>query len=291
MEDTGPESTSSARENSQQVKEQVLRRLSLIVEYDGTNYNGFQLQRGQSTIQGELEKALAKFTGEHIRIRGASRTDSGAHAKGQVVDFLSASAHPVDQFPKALNYYLPKDIVVQAAQQVSLEFNSRRDATSRVYRYNILNRPWPSPLRRYTHFTFRGELQVARMESAAQGLVGIHDFRALAAGHPPDRSAVRQVYRWDVWREGDTIIIECEGNGFLRHQIRKANALLIEAGKGSPESIVSDVLLGKLETAIPAGVLPAHGLCLMKVKYPCGDIQAGGPSRPPITREKAEREP
>lgn len=275
--------------SSEQVKEQVFRRLSLIVEYDGTNYKGFQLQRGQPTIQGELETGLAKFTGEHIRVRGASRTDSGAHAKGQVVDFLSASVHPLEQFTRALNYYLPRDIVVQAVRRVSLEFNSRRDATSRVYRYNILNRPWPSPLRRHTHFTFGGELQVTSMESAARSLVGIHDFRALAAGHPPEKSAVRQVYRWDVWREGDTIIIECEANGFLRHQIRRVNALLIETGRGRPESIVSDVLSGKLDPVTLAPVLPAHGLCLMKVIYPFVDIQAAGPRHLIISTENAEK--
>jgi len=275
--------------SSERVKEQVFRRLSLIVEYDGTNYKGFQLQRGQPTIQGELETGLAKFTGEHIRVRGASRTDSGAHAEGQVVDFLSASVHPVEQFSKALNYYLPKDIVVQAALQVSLEFNSRRDATSRVYRYNILNRLWPSPLRRHTHFAFSGELQVASMESAARRLVGIHDFRALAAGHPPEKSAVREVYRWDVWREGDTIIIECEANGFLRHQIRRVNALLIETGRGRPESTIIDVISGRLDPVSPAPVLPAHGLCLMKVIYPFEDIQAVGPSHLIIPRENRER--
>ena len=230
---------------------------------------GFQLQSGQPTVQGEIEKSLERFTGESIRIRGASRTDSGAHARGQVVDFLTRSAHPVDRFPKAMNYYLPEEIKVLAAQEVPLGFHARRAATSRIYRYQILNRTWGSPLRRQTHFWVREELQVARMSAAARGLVGTHDFRVLAASHPPDKSAVRNVYRWDVWKQEDTVIIECQGNGFLRHQIRKANALLVQVGKGRyPESIVSDVLNGRVLWNDICAPVPAHGLCLMEVKYP-----------------------
>ena len=250
-----------------------IRRLALVVEYDGTNYKGFQLQSGHPTIQGEIESGLARFTGERIRIRGASRTDSGAHARGQVVDFLTASIHSVESFPKALNYYLPQDIKVQSASQVSLDFNSRRSATSRTYRYSILVAPWPSPLRRTTHHWVRQELVAPKMAQAARGLVGVHDFRALAAGHPLDKSAVRIVHRWDVWQEEDTVIIECEANGFLRHQIRKANSILVQVGLGNypeshcPESVVSECLKGERTNGVRAPILPAHGLCLMRVNY------------------------
>ena len=250
-----------------------IRRLALVVEYDGTNYKGYQLQSGQPTIQGEIELALTKFTGETIRVRGASRTDSGAHAKCQVVDFLTGSGHPLESFPKALNYYLPQDIKVQSASQVSLEFNARRSATSRTYRYNVLVAPWPSPLRRTTHYWLRQELLVAEMNRAAQSFVGVHDFRALAAGHPIDKSAVRIVSRWDVWQEADTVIIECEANGFLRHQIRKANSILVQVGLGnypeslSPESVVSECLKEGPTNWMKAPILPSHGLCLTQVKY------------------------
>ena len=135
-----------------------LRRVALLVEYEGTNYAGFQLQDQPSTVQGELEKALERFTGQPTRIRGASRTDSGAHAKGQVVDFITKTKHPVDRFPAALNYYLPKDINVLEANWVDAEFNSRRWALSRTYQYNIINRNTPSPLRRLTHLWVKGHL-------------------------------------------------------------------------------------------------------------------------------------
>lgn len=244
------------------------RRLALVVEYDGSRYPGFQLQSGQPTIQGEIEEALSKFTGENIRIRAASRTDSGAHAQGQVVDFLTRARYPVGNFPRALNYYLPPDIKIQAAYQVAPEFHSRRDASSRTYRYYILNRLCPSPLHRYTHCWIRETLNVEKMAAAAQGLVGSHDFRPLAVGHPEDKSAVRSVRRWEVWREGEQIIIECEANAFLRHQIRRANAILVEIGKGRwPEQMVTNTLQGRLPPGAVVPSLPARGLCLMKVTY------------------------
>jgi tRNA pseudouridine38-40 synthase len=239
------------------------------VEYDGTRYQGFQLQSSQPTIQGEIEQALNRFTGEDIRIRAASRTDAGAHAQGQVVDFLTRARYPVGSFPRALNYYLPADIKIQAAYQVTPEFHSRRYASSRTYRYQILNRRWPSPLYRHTHCWIKESLSVEKMAAAAQGLVGSHDFRPLAAGHPEDKSAVRSVSRWEVWREGDRVIIESEANGFLRHQIRRANAILVEIGKGRwPEKIIEAALQGRLPGGVATPSLPARGLCLMKVTYP-----------------------
>lgn len=276
---------SGSWESPREVDNQKIRRLALVVEYDGTNYKGFQLQSSHPTIQGEIESALTKFTGERIRARGASRTDSGAHARGQVVDFLTDSGHPVESFPKALNYYLPQDIKVQSAIQVSLDFNSRRSATSRIYRYNILVAPWPSPLRRTTHYWVRQELLVAAMDQAAQRLVGVHDFRALVPGHPMDKSAVRIVHRWDVWREADTVIIECEANGFLRHQIRKANSILVQVGLGNyPESVVSECFKEEPANGVKAPILPAHGLCLMQVKFHTS-INKGGSGDSDVTEE------
>ncbi len=265
--------TGSLCEPAQTASTLNYRRLCLVVEYDGTNYHGFQLQSSDPTIQGELETGLAKLTGEQIRVRGASRTDSGTHAQGQVVDFLTSSGHLAETFPKALNYYLPPDIKVQSASHVSADFNSRRSATSRIYRYRILVAPWPSPLRRMTHHWVRQELTVSKMSEAAQGFVGVHDFRALAAGHPLEKSAVRIVYRWDVWQEEDTVIVECEANGFLRHQIRKATSILVQMGLGHypeslcPESVVRQYLKGEPVNGVQAPVLPARGLCLMRVNY------------------------
>jgi tRNA pseudouridine38-40 synthase len=250
-------------------EEGVERRVALIIEYEGTHYTGFQLQANSPTIQGEMECALTRFTGERIRIRAASRTDSGAHAQGQVVDFLTRSHHPPERFTRALNFFLPNDIKVQASYEMVGEFHSRRDAASRTYRYHVLNRPSPSPIRKNTHFWVRESLDVQKMDAASKDLVGIHDFRPFGIGHPKDRSAVRQVYHWDVSRIDDTILIDCQANGFLRHQIRRANGLLVEIGKGR-------VPVGAIREALESGStrrtewrsLPARGLCLIKVTYP-----------------------
>ena len=230
---------------------------------------GFQLQRDQPTIQGEIEKSLTKFTGEKIRIRGASRTDSGAHAKGQVVDFLTRSGNRVELYPPGLNFYLQQDIRVQAAYRMTPEFHSRKGAHSRTYQYHILNRQWPSPLGRHSSYWVRAPLDMDRMAEAAKHLVGRHDFRNLAPGFDPDRSAVRTVYRWEVRRQDDNVVIECEANGFLRHLIRRANALLIEIGKGKwPVDLVDRVLDDQGSAKIEWTSAPACGLWLTKVSYP-----------------------
>ena len=230
---------------------------------------GFQLQREQPTIQGEIEKSLKKFTGDNIRIRGASRTDSGAHAKGQVVDFSTRSLNKVELYPPGLNFYLQQDIRVQAAYRMTPGFHSRKGAHSRTYEYHILNRQWPSPLGRHSSFWIRAPLDVNKMAEAAEHLVGKHDFRALAPGFDPARSAVRTVYRWEVRRQDDNVVIECEANGFLRHMIRRANALLIEVGKGKwPVDQVHHVLNDQGTEKIEWTSAPACGLCLMKVSYP-----------------------
>lgn len=245
--------------------------MALAVEYDGGNYAGFQRQVQQPTIQGALEAALNRLTGEGIRLRAASRTDAGAHALGQVVDFLTASCHSAETFCRALNYHLPPDIRVQQAWEMTPDFHSRRDAGSRIYRYQILNRAQPPALRRREWAWIREPLTLDRMNRAAQDLVGVHDFRPLAFGHPPEKSAVRQVYRWSVEGNGAEVVILCEGNGFLRQQIRRANGVLAEIGKGRwPEDTLRRILAGEAapETAGKRPLLPAWGLALVQVTYP-----------------------
>ena len=217
-----------------------------------------------------MEGALKRFTGESIRIRGASRTDSGAHAQGQVVDFLTSSRHPAEKFPAALNFFLADDIRVLWAVRVAEEFHSRRSAFSRVYQYRILARKEPSALLRHTHLWERADLDTGRMAEAAGALTGTHDFRVISPSHPQDRSAVRTVSRWEVRQDADTIVIECEANGFLKQQIRKANGILLEIGKGKRQVEFVEQALDGTEDISNIPALPARGLCLMEVKYPDG---------------------
>ena len=169
---------------SERTADHAVRRIALVVAYEGTDYAGFQLQGNAPTIQGELEAAMSRLIGTPTRIRGASRTDSGAHACGQVVDFSTDSKHAPSVFRAALNHYLPDAVRVLAASEVPTEFHSRRSAARRDYRYSILNRAIASPLLRRTHYLEPTPLDVTAMQRAATSLLGIRDFRQIATGHP-----------------------------------------------------------------------------------------------------------
>ena len=247
------------------------RRIALVVAYDGTDYAGFQSQVGVPTIQDELETAIARLTGTPSRVRGASRTDAGAHACGQVVDFTTDSALDSSVFVPAMNYHLPEAIRVTSAFDVPPEFHSRYDAAHREYRYSILNRGVASPLLRRTHHLETAPLELADIEKAATSLLGIRDFRRVSASYPADHSTVRKVLRWEANRHPsipDVITIECTANGFLRHQIRRANAVLIEIGKGKlPIHAMAETLAGRTPSQHRIRTLPAKGLCLKSVHY------------------------
>lgn len=244
------------------------RRIALVLEYDGTAYKGFQWQANGPSIQGEVERAIRSLTGESLRIRGASRTDVGAHAKGQVVDFLTRARFTTKTFLKALNWHLPPDIRVTSVRDTCPEFNSRKDAVSREYRYTIFNAQWPPAiLRAFSHWV-PVPLDVAEMRAAAEYLPGVHDFSVIVASLPPGRSGVRRVDRWDVWREGDLVLVECEANGFLPHQIRRTNGLLVEVGLGRmSRERVKAIVEGTVTYLQNCPSIPAKGLCLMRVNY------------------------
>ena len=244
------------------------RRLALVLEYDGTRYSGFQWQTADPTIQAEVERAICRLTGEPARIRGASRTDAGAHAKGQIVDFLTQASYTPETFTNSLNWYLPLDIRVRGACDTSLDFHSRKDALSRVYRYSLLSSRRPSALLRDFSHWVSGPLDVSRMREAARYLPGTHDFSPLTVSLGPGKSAVRHVRRWDVWREGELVIIEAEANGFLPRQIRRTNGVLVQIGLGRlPIEVLRAIMDGTLKEVTRCPSLPAKGLCLMGVSY------------------------
>ena len=257
---------------SQRTGDAAQRRIALVVAYDGTDYAGFQLQADAPTIQGELEKAFTRLTGEHARMRGASRTDSGAHAERHVVDLSTDCTHGTDVVAAAMNHYLPDAIRVITASDVPSRFHARRSATRREYRYSIVNRRVSSPLLRHTHHEEPVRLDIEAMRNATRSLLGTRDFRQIARAHPDEQSAVRRVLRWDVERltdNPDVIVIDCAANGFLRHQIRRTNAVLVEIGKGRlPIHATADALAGRTQKLHQIATLPAKGLCLRAVHYP-----------------------
>lgn len=238
-----------------------------VVEYDGTEYHGFQIQANAPTIQEALEEALAGVTQAHVHIRFSGRTDAGVHATGQVVDFWTTWRRSVDELQRAWNATLPADIAIRELAPAAQDFHARYSACSRIYRYNVWNHPVRSPLHRRTHFHVIQPLDVERMAEAAQVLVGEHDFRTFGAPMQSDGPTVRVVKRIDVWREGDEVFVEIEANAFLRRMVRRIVAALVDVGRS--RLTVADVA-DALAAADPArlqGAAPAHGLCLIKVQY------------------------
>ncbi|MDD5082078.1 MAG: tRNA pseudouridine(38-40) synthase TruA, partial [Dehalococcoidales bacterium] len=205
-------------------------RMVLIIEYVGTRYYGFQLQASLPTVQSEIEKALHKLTGESSRVMAASRTDTGVHARGQVVSFRTESPLPVERFVAGVNYYLPADIAVKAAYKVPVAFNVRREAISREYSYHILSSDTRSPLRVAFSYRVRGQLNIEAMNRACLALVGEHDFISFASALEKGKSTVRRVYQAKVEKHKDLVVFSIVANSFLPHQVRNTVGALIRVG-------------------------------------------------------------
>lgn len=244
-------------------------KIVLIMEYDGTRYYGFQLQLSQPTIQGETETAILKLTGEKRRVIAASRTDTGVHAKGQVVSFLTESPLPAETFVKGLNYYLPKDIAVKEAHRVEKSFNVRRNAVSREYNYYILNSLTRSPIKQGFSYLVKGQLNIEAMNQACQALVGEHDFASFASSVEAKlKNTVRKVYEAGVKREGELVIFNIVANSFLPHQVRNTVGTLIRIGLGKMNLDEFYSIMNAKKFGLAGPMIPACGLCLMRINYP-----------------------
>ena len=243
-------------------------RLASIVEYEGTKYSGFQYQVNAHSIQEELEKAIYRLTGEALRVKAAGRTDAGVHALGQVIAFDTDATHSTETFVRGINFYLPAEISLKEAHRTAQDFDPRRDARSRRYRYSILNSATPSPLIRRTAYLFEHPLDIGKMQEAARLLVGRHDFRRFSGPLSNGRSStIREMYSASVSRSGEMVSFDVVGSSFLPHQVRRMAGSLVDVGRGrlSLEELRQMVEGGAGETV--AHSLPAHGLCLMEVKY------------------------
>jgi tRNA pseudouridine38-40 synthase len=244
-------------------------QILLIVEYDGTNYRGFQWQNGLPSIQKEVEKALRKLTGERRRVIAASRTDAGVHAKGQVVGFKTRAELPTANFVSGLNHYLPGDIAVKAAYKVNGDFRIRRGPVSRGYSYYILNSPTPSPMKQGWTYRVAAPLNAEAMNRAAQMLLGEHDFASFLSGDGSWlESTVRNVFNAEVAREGELVVFRMVANSFLPHQVRTTVGTLVRVGLGrmNLDEFRSIIEARRPGTAGPTA--PACGLCLERVNYP-----------------------
>ena len=244
------------------------RRFAHLLEYDGALYAGSQLQPNAQTIQGELEAAIEKTTGQPVRAAFAGRTDAGVHARGQVASFACESRLDIKTMRRALNAWLPEDIVVRQVAEVDEAFDARRDAVRRHYRYVIDNGPVRPVVDRHQVWHVGGSLDVVAMQQAAQSILGTHDFAAFASRFDnPDLSTVRNLSRFDVHRSGDSIVIDVEGNAFLQHQVRRMTGALVEVGRGKlGVEDYKGFLTGEPASAGP--VAPPQGLSLLSVIYP-----------------------
>ncbi len=242
-----------------------LRKLALLVEYVGTPYHGFQFQTGVPTVQGDIERALARLTGERIRIVGAGRTDAGVHAEGQVVSFGTDSGLSIEIVVRALNSYLRPDVAVKAATEVALDFNARRDAVSREYRYTLINSATPSPVRERYAYHVAAPLATDAMNEACQCLLGKHDFASFTG--PTGRRTVREVYKAEISRQNELVFFDMVANSFLPKQVRSTMGALIRVGLRKLTLGGFTEILEARKPGLAAPVVPAHGLCLMIVNY------------------------
>lgn len=237
------------------------------IEYDGTDFLGFQVQPDGRTIQGELQTALARLnSGVPVTVRGAGRTDTGVHATGQVIDFSLAWRHAEAVLLRALNAILPLDIAVRWLERAPAGFHPRFSATSRAYRYTIWNAPQRSPLVRRTSLHVAERLDEGAMVAALRFLLGEHDFASF--GQPTQgESTVRHLLHATVTREGDRLLVELEASGFLYRMVRRivGSVLLIGRGERPPEWLREVLLARDPRRAGPA--VAARGLCLTTVRY------------------------
>jgi len=244
-------------------------RIALVLEYDGANYYGFQLQLTLPTIQGEIEKALRQLTRERIRISASSRTDTGVHALGQVISFRTGSSLSPQTFMNGLNYYLPDDIAVRSACKVTDEFDPRRMAVSREYNYYIYNSAVRSPIRASYAYRVSGKLDVEAMNRAAQTLTGTHDFVSFGCDIGDEtKSTTRHIYKASVTKENDLIVINMVANAFLHHQVRSTVGTLIKVGLGRMGEQEMKNIIEARQMGLAGPTTPACGLCLMRVNYP-----------------------
>lgn len=243
------------------------KRVMMTVAYDGTNYCGFQVQQNGKTIEGELNRCLSELLHEDIKVIGASRTDSGVHALGNIVVFDTTARMPAEKFSYALNQRLPEDIRIQKACEVAADFHPRHCSSKKTYEYRIYNAEFPMPVKRlYAHFTYV-PLDEKRMQQAAEYLLGEHDFQSFCAAGAVVETTVRTIYEAKVYREGNEIVIRITGNGFLYNMVRIIAGTLIEAGRGNIEPERMKEILEKCDRSFAGPTAPACGLTLYKYEF------------------------
>lgn len=254
-----------------------MRNIKLIIEYEGTNYAGWQRQNprkgdltstsGHGTVQQTIEEVIERITREKVVLYGASRTDAGVHAMGQVAHFKTASEFPTTKLPSAVNAHLPYDIAVKSAEEVPDTFHAQYDAKSKAYRYTVLNDPLRCALFRNFCYHFPFSLDINRMREASQFLLGTHDFRSFQTHAYTKKSTVRTLSVIEIKKENGLIHFLLEADGFLYNMARAIMGTLLKVGRGkiTPEEFKH--ILDAKNRRLAGEKVPAKGLCLMEIKY------------------------
>ena len=244
------------------------KRIRLTVAYDGTNYHGWQVQPNGITIESELNRCLADLFKEPIEVIGASRTDSGVHAMGNVAVFDTTARMPADKIAYALNQRLPEDIRIQKSQEVPQDWHPRHVQSRKTYEYRIYRARFPMPLKRlYYLFTYH-QLNVNAMQEAVAYLEGEHDFKSFCQVGAQVQSTVRTIYSAEVLEQGDDLVIRICGNGFLYNMIRIIAGTLMEIGQGKRDPMDIIQILEARDRAAAGPTAPPQGLTLIKYEYP-----------------------
>lgn len=259
----------------------------LVLEYDGTEYHGWQVQPGMWTVQGVLQDALARIIGERVTVVGAGRTDAGVHALGQVASFRAEFMHPSDTLKRGLTSLLPPDIVVTAAEEAPEGFDAQRSACWKRYRYTLLTRPYPSALARRYAFFVPYVLRIDPMVEAAEVLIGTHDFSSFRAARSSTENPVRRVYAAAFHREGEYLHFEIVANGFLRHMIRILMGTLLDVGRGRISAQDMERILEAKDRTRASKTLSPHALLMVEVGYSPFDGQRNHRGAP-ATRETGD---
>lgn len=244
-----------------------MKNIRLTIEYDGKDFNGWQKQPNKLNIQGEIERAIEEITGEKVDLIASGRTDAGVHALAQMANFKTNSNLPVEKYPIALNTKLKKSIRIQKAEEVEEDFHSRYHCKQKTYRYVINNSEQGSSIYRNLEYFVPNKLNVEKMQEAVKYFEGEHDFKAFKASGTSSKSSVRIIYKAKIEKQGDRIIIELTGNGFLYNMVRIIAGTLVDVGLGKigPDEIPEIIENG--ERSRTGKTLPPQGLYLVKVEY------------------------
>jgi tRNA pseudouridine38-40 synthase len=243
------------------------KKYLLIIEYEGTSYHGWQMQKNAITVQEVLEKTLSRILNTPTTILSSGRTDAGVHSEGMPAHFVARTNMTLAELQLALNSLLPHDISIRGVCEVPLNFNARGSAKCKLYRYTILNRDYPSALNFRRSWFIPHDLDVAAMQKAAKYLLGHHDFTSFRAGNCNAKSPMRTMNRIKIIQQKDFLNFEFESKGFLKHMVRNFVGTLVHVGKKKIPAEQIKIILEARDRKLAGPTAPPQGLCLIKVEY------------------------